>query len=429
MEQVPLNEVIIDERQRKDYGDVHSLRDSILENGLIQPIVLRQDTDGVHLVAGGRRLKALKETGLATLIHAMHFIWRAELSGDSPDVVYRRKAIELEENIRKKDLHWTEVVEAKRQLFELHQLRLGPSSPSGEGFGVRKLAAMLGESPEHTSNDLELASLITKVPSLRLAESRQEARRLLTRQVLTHVAARAASETTLAEDFVQIYNEDFRDGLYNGHAGYNSADLVFTDLPYGVNLGEMSKHQASNLGYSDSRQDVVDILIPLAKFSFEMLKPDRFAVFFFGMNYYAMFLHALTVAGFRVNPVPFIWYKATGSTEQPLRLYANSYDQALVCAKGDPRFIIPGQRNLVQIAPLYSKDHIAQQPVELPMKFIRDMTIEGQVVLDIMAGSGTTGEAALRSKRRVILFEKDVNAYNYAKVRLANVLIELGRKK
>jgi DNA modification methylase len=38
-------------------------------------------------------------------------------------------------------------------------------------------------------------------------------------------------------------------------------------------------------------------------------------------------------------------------------------------------------------------------------KFIEDMTTPGCVVLDPFAGAGTTGEAALRTGRKAILFE------------------------
>jgi DNA modification methylase len=47
-------------------------------------------------------------------------------------------------------------------------------------------------------------------------------------------------------------------------------------------------------------------------------------------------------------------------------------------------------------------DHEAKFPVELPQRFIRLLTAEGDTVLDCFVGSGTTAVAALREKRHFI---------------------------
>jgi hypothetical protein len=51
--------------------------------------------------------------------------------------------------------------------------------------------------------------------------------------------------------------------------------------------------------------------------------------------------------------------------------------------------------------------HSAQKPESLMREMIEQFTDPGEVVLDPCAGSGTTGAAALRRGRRVILIEKD----------------------
>jgi DNA modification methylase len=53
------------------------------------------------------------------------------------------------------------------------------------------------------------------------------------------------------------------------------------------------------------------------------------------------------------------------------------------------------------------KTHPARFPVKLPEFFINYLTDEGDVVLDIFAGSNTTGEAAEKSGRRWLSFELD----------------------
>jgi len=175
---------------RKDLGDVTQLATSIKENGLIQPILLTRltENDLVHfrLVAGHRRLEALRKLGVTELNHAEHYLLREELQDDE----YRRTAIELEENIRRKSMTWSEEVLGKQKLLEVYQRIYGapiPGQPSRTvqqglkpaGFGVRKLSELLNEAVGSTSQDLQMAALIEKIPSLKNEPSREAARRKL----------------------------------------------------------------------------------------------------------------------------------------------------------------------------------------------------------------------------------------------------------
>lgn len=59
-----------------------------------------------------------------------------------------------------------------------------------------------------------------------------------------------------------------------------------------------------------------------------------------------------------------------------------------------------------------TKIHQAEKPVELLQQILRFVTKEDELVLDQFAGSGSLGEAALKSHRDSILIEKDVDTYN-----------------
>lgn len=54
------------------------------------------------------------------------------------------------------------------------------------------------------------------------------------------------------------------------------------------------------------------------------------------------------------------------------------------------------------------KPHPARFPVKLPEFFIKFLTEPDDIVLDIFAGSNTTGEAAEKNKRKWISFENDI---------------------
>lgn len=186
-----VDEVMVENRLRKDMGDIAQLAASIKENGLIQPIVLlriqENDLEHYKLIAGHRRLQALKHLGVTELNHVEHYIFREELLTDE----YRRTAIELEENLRRKSMSWAEEVLGKQRLLETYQKIYGAPTqgrppgavdsrnyvdPKQTGFGVRKLAELLNESVSTTSQDLEMAALVTKIPILAKETSREAAK-------------------------------------------------------------------------------------------------------------------------------------------------------------------------------------------------------------------------------------------------------------
>ena len=91
------------DRQRSAL-DIGSLKASIARNGLINPIIVgyRPDGDGIWLIAGERRLESCRELGWSVI--PVRYL--AELSP------IERQIIELEENIKRLDLPWQDIVRA-----------------------------------------------------------------------------------------------------------------------------------------------------------------------------------------------------------------------------------------------------------------------------------------------------------------------------
>jgi ParB-like chromosome segregation protein Spo0J len=63
-QQLPIHEIKIGDRYRKDLGDLASLAKNIRDIGLLHPVVV---TPGYQLIAGHRRLEAVKELGWPTV--------------------------------------------------------------------------------------------------------------------------------------------------------------------------------------------------------------------------------------------------------------------------------------------------------------------------------------------------------------------------
>lgn len=60
---LPLSQIAVRERARREMRNIDSLAKSIKDRGLLQPIVVRPDGDGYALVAGGRRIEAHRLLG------------------------------------------------------------------------------------------------------------------------------------------------------------------------------------------------------------------------------------------------------------------------------------------------------------------------------------------------------------------------------
>lgn len=450
METIKISDIIFEGRIRSDLGNIDELASSIREFGLIQPIVLVREYDEAKLVensytgetrliAGGRRLTAIKRLGWKELIHAKHFVWRDERSG-TPEINLKMQAIEIEENVKRKDLTWQEQVLGRQKLLAIMQQIHGGAAKGGaptrgekyhgevKGFGVNKLAAMLGVSAATVSRDLQIANAITAVPQLAAMDTKESAvRRITTLGTIIDMRKQGATVSVqglnsngvqVPEERWRLYEGDFRSNIKNISSG--SVDLIYTDLPYGVDLSQMSKHDKGTVTYSDSRKEVVGSLNTLLGEAFRILRNDRYGVFWFGFNYYPELLQALEVAGFKVNPVPFIWFKNSRSTENPNTRYGNSYDPAIVAMKGSPSFIRPGQQNFFSFPQPTgaNKLQIAQQPVELVTRFLQDMVVPKATVCDLMAGSGTTGVAAVKFGCKAIMFERELEACAIIKARM-----------
>ena len=119
---VPIEEVVaspLQPRQEFAPGQIEELKVSILEHGIIQPLVVRRVRGGLELIAGERRLRAAKEAGLEEV---------PVLLAEASD----RKVLEMAliENLQREDLNPIEEAEAYQRLskdFNLTQEEIAKS--------------------------------------------------------------------------------------------------------------------------------------------------------------------------------------------------------------------------------------------------------------------------------------------------------------
>ena len=153
---IPINEIQIIDRQRQDLGDINELADSLQRFGLIQPIVINQDK---RLIAGGRRLTAAIRLGWQSI----DVVFRETLTVDE------LHELELEENVRRKDMSWQE---RSLNIMQIHRLKTKRSALEGSKWGIRETGELIGLAKTRVQYNTEIATRLEQELSLPLDQRR-----------------------------------------------------------------------------------------------------------------------------------------------------------------------------------------------------------------------------------------------------------------
>ena len=128
-------------RTNFDKEKLSELSQSIVKNGILQPLIVQEAGSGEYrLIAGERRLRASKEAGLKSVPCLIK------------DVSSRDAAvIGLVENVQRKQLNTTEEAAGYKKLIEEYNLE------------TKDIAILVGKSRSYVSNLLRLSKLSSKV--------------------------------------------------------------------------------------------------------------------------------------------------------------------------------------------------------------------------------------------------------------------------
>lgn len=386
------------ERTRTDYGDIPSLISSIRENGQIQPILITRGLEGrLELVAGGRRRKACIEGKMP--IHAV-------VKESCSDIELR--TLELEENVRRKDLSWDEQAKAVKDLDELKRKVHGSKGPgrSGTGWNAEKTAEVTGTTSSRVRQQITLAKAVEKMPELKQAKNENDALKMLKKLeeklIVAELAKRASADasSTLAE-IIECFNVgdafewmgNIEDGIYH---------FANVDTPYGVDLTKQKKIQTGVRTTDDytewSREDFIPTFSVVAKEVYRLLRDDAWAVFWYGQEWYSEVCNALREAGFEIDKIPAVWFGGTGGAQciQPELYLARAHEVFIVARKGHPIMAKRGRVNVFcfdKVAP-QAKIHPTEKPIELMQEIFEVFTVPGMRCVSPFLGSGNDVRAA-----------------------------------
>lgn len=184
-------------RRQFDADALEGLAESIRQNGVLQPLIVRRMTNGsFELIAGERRLRAARLVGIRRLPCIV-----ADASDETSAI------LALVENVQRQDLGFFEEAQALSQLmlqFDLTQ---------------ENVAARLGKAPSTISNKLRL---------LRLPE---DVRREIVRMDLTERHARALLKLDTAEAMRQALTQIVRNRMNVAQTDVYIAQLLQPQAP------------------------------------------------------------------------------------------------------------------------------------------------------------------------------------------------------
>lgn len=428
---VPLTEIVVGERFRKDYGDLDDLVESMQVKGVLQPITLNKH---MELQAGGRRYKAAAMAGIEEI---PAIIRNAEGELDLREV-------ELDENLHRKDMEWHEKVELMARINELG------IEKHGKKWSLRKMSEKTERGLGTLSQDLNMAAMLEQMPELKKLKKQSDAIKVIKRLRDKHETAMlreaqkkelASGSTSAGSAIVQHADAHFRigdafeeiEGLINTYKKMKTRSaikLVEVDPPYAIDLAEMKKKgtltpEELEIYKEIDKEHYPNWLKRLAKLLYEVTADDAWVIFWHGPTWHTEVFTALREAGFKVDDIPGIWVKGEedsdgqGQTMQPDLYLGRAYEPFAIARKGSVRLRRPGRTNVFNYKPVppSQKYHPTQRPVELMDDILETFAWPNTVVLIPFLGSGVTLRSCYRQDMRGFGYE--LNEHNKDKFLLS----------
>jgi ParB/RepB/Spo0J family partition protein len=447
---IPLADIALIRRGRKDLKDIAELARDIELNGQINPITIRKPNPSELaeagkrpwvLVAGGRRYAATASLGRDT-------IWCVLLE-DMPE--WQQRLVELSENLQRQDLSFDEVCDMKA---EIHTLYTAAATTQGKTWTQKDTAYAIGETPANLSRDLKLSAAMQQDPTLRQATSKKAAVRAVEmRQYVAQMeAANKINTTGLRERIVTARAQEWLKQFPD-----ESVDLILTDPPFG--LGDTYEQSREDLGglslYDDSLEAALCTIRETVPLMLRVTKPTGWLVLKMNWNCYTQLKEAIEccctvhwkygtpVVGFdkhgfstvtlpdrcesyatdsrcnfvRTEPLPWIWHRPNSRNNPSFpELHAqNQYELLTIVNRGEARLVMSAVRRVPNVrvhdAEYSDRIHSMEVPLSFAADLVEEFSLAGQLVIDPFCGSGKFVMGAAMLGREFRACDQNPNIY------------------
>lgn len=402
---VKVANIKIGNRFRKDLGDIQTLAISVKEIGLLHPVVINQRNE---LIAGQRRLEAAKILGWYEVPVTVV---------DLDDIIKG----EFHENAVRKDFTTSERVAILEEI-ENKRLRHRPEKGANltpfqeenrDKKSVEIVAGYVGVSTGQLkkekkiveaarNNPYKFAPLLERVDNGKMSKDkayrnviREEHRDRLMEQAKSTTRT-LPSPSPLLEN-ISISCGDFIDETRT--IKDNSIDLVFTDPPYDKNS--------------------LDLYRGLAIVAMRVLKTGGSVVFYVGNAIIPQVIGYFLDAGLEYHWMLAVKLQGSFAREHNRKI-SIKYKPLLWFRKGPKINTVDYISDLVDSDKPEKVRHDWEQSVIEAEHVISRLTVENQIVLDPMMGSGTTGLVSKKLKREFIGIEINTDTFEVARAKLSS---------
>ena len=421
---VKLSDVIIPtnrQRQLFEPQALMELSEGIEARGLMHAPVMRETPEGLVLVAGERRLRAIENLQMLGGTYAYNgqpvptdyvpYVTLGQLNE------LEAQEAELEENLFRKDLTWQENSQA---MAALHSLRSKQAQLEGRIHTIADTAKEVkgrsdGGFQDAVRKDVIVAQHLAN-PEVMKAKSAEEAFKILKKQeqVKKDIALAHEVGKTFTADVHRIFNQNCLSWMSN--ADPEQFDVILTDPPYGMGAqdfgdgggGRLSNHTHK---YDDSYESWVALMQEWCPLAYRVAKPQAHAYVFCDIANFPVLSNLMKAAGWYVFRTPFICVKPnSGRVPLPDEGPRRQYEVLLYAIKGHKKttaiysdvITTMGDPGLL---------HGAQKPVALFENLLQRSVRAGDKVLDSFAGSGTIIPACHNLKCEATALEQEPQYY------------------
>ena len=411
--------ILRDDRQRTeiDPEEVRLLAASIKRIGLIHPPVVRKDGDDVVLVAGERRLLACRSLGLETI--------PVRFAQDIPPA--EAKVMELEENVKREDLTWTDRCRAVNEIHDLYTSLYPDWNQSRTAEALSLTDGMISQYlriyPELGKPVLANANTVNQaIRAIQNRDSRQglafleetisifEAPRLPPPD--GPAAAPPPPRSGPRPASLDILNTSFLEWApnYNGER----FTLIHCDFPYGsVEIGP--QQEGLEEYYEDTPDIYIALLDCLCNNIDRLLTRDGHILFWYSERMGEWTRTKFRSIGLDLQIHPLIWHHSDGRGISPdtRRRPRHVYDTAMLISRGDA-FLLEVISDLFP-HPIDRALHPSTKPQPMLEHFFRMFVDQYASVLDPTCGSGSSLRAAESlGAKRVLGLELDPTHHKVA---------------
>lgn len=424
--------IVTKDRQRKEFDAqaMAELSEAITARGLMHPIVLRETPEGMVLVAGERRWRAIRD--MRMLGGELKFNGSIVPDGEIPYVTLgqltplQAEEAELEENLHRKDLTWQENSAA---MAKLHSLRSRQAQAEGRVHTVADTAIETkgrsdGGYQAAVRKDLVVAKFL-HLPEIAKAKTADEAFKILKRQEESARNLTLAAEVgkTFTQSIHELHNTNCLSWMRTQPEG--QFDVILTDPPYGMGADSFGD-AAGKLGgiehhYKDDYDHWKTLMEEWCGLAYRISKPQAHSYVFCDLDNFHELKKMMTAAGWWVTRTPFICTKPnSGRVPHPEHGPRRQWEMILYAIKGKKPTTGIYSDVLTTLADP-NMTHGAQKPVALYLDLLKRSVRPGDTVLDSFAGSGTIFPAAHQHKCKAVGIEMNPEYYAMGLARMKNL--------